>query len=317
VVLGGLVGFAPPAGAAACPLPVDALGSAKVAIDTPAPGEVVSGDLVVSGVAQSDAVGLDQVELLVGGKPVASRRLEAPASRVPFSFTVAAGDLPRGKVEVQVVACALFGLTASAVDDVTVTVQPAPPSTSPAASTTRPPASPPTTGATPEVAAPDAGAPQRAAPPTTTAQADPGVVGPLPVEAPASSAPEAAPDRERPLVLSEGQSSDTDESPLWVGLVVGLSGALGLVASAARRRAASRSDDDLDDDLYDDPDGDLEDDLGGDDDLGGGDPRPYPGVVTRDEATSGRGAGRGRGLRRRAPVEDLGPNPRRDVVEIL
>lgn len=250
VALGvGLFPMSPVGAQATACLLGPALTPAQVTISQPGPAATVTGDLVVSGTANS-SLALDRVELFVDGSLVASQQ-PVPADDVSFSFRVARDDLPRGEVNLRVRACNTFTLGAAGgfADRAVVIADPAPVTTSP--SSTSPSSPNPSTSPAPGATATTVVAPATSVQDLPARdlpaqdrpdQERPVLVQPLPVDTdPPGPGPAVEPDGSpapsRPLVLSDPDADPTDNGPLWVGLVVGLSGAAGLVVSAVRRRS--------------------------------------------------------------------------------
>ncbi len=223
-----------------------------VTIDSPVPNAVVSGRFRVRGTASSGLPvgGINRVEVNLGG--VSASADYDPGNAVDFDLPVDASNVAPGDRTLTVVACggnSLTGALSRGERSIPVKVEAAPVTTTVRTSTTA--------AASASAIGAGAGAPSTtttavggaaaaavaaggtsttvtttARPTTTQAEARaPAAARPDPVR------PRAGPDA--PLVLTESPDRGSSGPPLWVGAVVGISGGLGLLFSAAtwRRRA--------------------------------------------------------------------------------
>lgn len=271
-VLGGLAFGGPvPVGAQEATCPATGLNLLPVSITDPEPGARVSGVVRVRGRADG-ALLLNQVELYAGGRLVDTRTFGAGSGVREFELSWDATGAPTGTTQLRVVACAgnLLGDVARGAAGIQVQVTaPATTTTAPvggggsgggpgpgATSPTSVPASnspttlAPTSGVTgPGATGPGAttGATAPGAPTTTSANSSSTTAAPGDRRAEAPAAPAsrrgqatedelAGPARPGALTLTEGTPEDRPGPPLWVGIVVGLSGTIGLVLSAIFRR---------------------------------------------------------------------------------
>lgn len=238
------------------------IGSVNVQVTDPAAGATVSGDVVVRGSASAVVVGqLNHVDVSLGN---ASRGEDIdPGQSVSFEVHLDASKVNPGSANLVVVVC---GLLARGEKRMVVTVAPpaATTSTTPG-STTSVPGSPGTTvspsttavGSGTTVAGSSggsAGGPAStvvvsgatkgstvAPSATTTVAGSPTTVGSSPGPTTAKADP-VRPKTTSPggqVLLTDSPPKHGSGPPLWVGAVVGLSGGLGLLYSAAWRRRGS------------------------------------------------------------------------------
>lgn len=213
-------------------------GLASVDVDRPFPNSVAIGQVRVEGSAQA-AVGfnLSRVEISVGGEPVT--RTYEPSPSIEFSVLVDVRDLEPGPATVRVVACGtgLTGALAQGEREFSITIQAPPSTTAPRASSTVPSQSGAAAGSD-TTAAPTTTRPGQADPigATSTTAAPPTTEPRVEVYQPEPVRPKSAGDA--PVILTQTPADKSPRPPLWVGAVVGVSGALGLGFSAAswRRR---------------------------------------------------------------------------------
>ncbi len=229
-------------------------GVLKVDIDRPAGGATVSGTVTVAGRVQSSLFRASKVELRVRGEVVDSSSLESSDPEPTYTLSWNSASVPGGSPEtLTVVACGEGVLSASGQDSVTVNVAAV------ATSTTRPLIAPPPPSVVAEPGPPTTVGRSavtsttkvaRAAGNTTTttaAAADAnetdfvallGQVSRRSVnETDSGDEPFGqAPPLTEPLVLQDAEDAASPRRPPWIGLVVGIFGVLGLVASAALRR---------------------------------------------------------------------------------
>ena len=218
------------------------LGTAQVTIEQPAADTVISGKgVVVAGSARSSLGQLSRVEMTLAG--VTKVQSFSPSGSVDFYATFDVSNVPTGPTTLHVVACGGSSLTGSLARgdaEMRLRVQ-APPATPTTA------ARPTTTGLAQPVAA-EAGGTTTTMAVTTTSQAAASSTSTTMTSTPA--APErpvtakTAPARPRageaPLVLRDAPDDGSSRPPLWVGAVVGVSGALGLLFSAVSSRRRNR-----------------------------------------------------------------------------
>ena len=224
------------------------LTAARVTIDAPAANATPSGSNVsVRGSASTALGSLSRVEANLGGM-TKTDTVDSPGPSISFNFSFDTTTLDPGQTTLSVVACGAGGISGLARGEtsIPVTVQAAP-----SAATTTTVRTTATTvtrsgGATAAPAA--AGRSSSTVAPTSTTTLGPGGSQTTLVSAPpATEAPglvsRAEPVRPRgseaPVVLTETPARHSPRSPLWVGVVVGVSGGLGLLFSALswRRRA--------------------------------------------------------------------------------
>lgn len=210
----------------------DGIGTASISIDSPAPGATVSGVVVVRGTASAPPpLTLNRVEVTLGR--VTNQHSYATDNTISFSSRFDTSAMDPGPATLSVTACStgLTGVLARADQSISVTIQRPTPTTS-VSSTTAPAA-----GARTEAAAVTTTAPAAAITSTTAVSVPPTTEPPVDVFRPEPVKPKTA--GEAPLILTETPVRRSPRPPLWVGAVVGLSGALGLGFSAAswRRRA--------------------------------------------------------------------------------
>lgn len=224
------------------------LTAARVTIDAPAPNATVSGaNVEVRGSASTALGSLSRVEANLGGI-TKTDTADLPGPSISFDFSFDTTTLDPGQTTLSVVACGAGGISGLARGEksIPVTVQAAPSAAT--TTTVRTSTTAVTRGGA--AAAPAAGgAAASTVVPTTTAGQGPGVSqttvasAPPATEAPAIvSRPDPIRPRagsDSPFVLTETPTRHSPRSPLWVGVVVGLSGGLGLLFSAVswRRRA--------------------------------------------------------------------------------
>ena len=224
----------------------------SVTIDSPAPNASVSGTVEVSGTASAGPVGtLSRVEATLGAAS-ASKTYDANPS-IDFSLTLDVSNVAPGRNTLTVTACGTNGLTGAlsrgsasvpvVVKDVsavtsttagrtTTTAASGSSGSVPAGATTTTSAG---TSAAAAVAAKGAATSTTAtsSPPTSTTA----VAAPTTVAAGAKSEPSRVrTGSNRPVVLTETPATHGSGKPLWVGAVVGVSGVIGVVLSAASRR---------------------------------------------------------------------------------
>lgn len=231
---------------------------ATVELTQPEAGATVSGRVTVAGEATGPL--LNHVELVVRGEVVASRALEGDGEVKSFALTWDASSAPTGITTLQVVACgddgAIIPKLVGGKATREVRVQAPAPTTTSAPSTTvarRAPAAPAAPGGpTSTAAAPGVGASADstttsvAATSTTAGEAadDAEVTVPAERGEPSESEILAGPARPGALTLTEGSDDSGPGPPLWVGIVVGISGTIGLLLSALFRRSHAEADDD-------------------------------------------------------------------------
>lgn len=248
LVAGGLAVAWPvqPAGAqveGSCPSDT-ILSTVDVRVASPERGATVTGPSVrVRGTASALIGEVSRVEVTFAGKSVA--RNYSLSNSIDFDVTVDAADVPGGLAGVRVVAC---GSGARGDDQFSVVYQPraAATTTSVAQSSTTvvstpggsAPASTTTLAAAPGATVP-AGQPTTTTPSQTTLASQPTTT----VAAPAATSARDEPVRpgrntDGSIVLSDSPDEGSSRPPLWVGAVVGVSGAVGLLFSATtwRRR---------------------------------------------------------------------------------
>ncbi len=244
LVVGALVavvaGFPAPAAAQLGSCGTDGIvASADVRVTSPGPGAVVSGPTVsVTGTASVPLVGqLTRVDVNLGGQ----RRSQSfePSSSVNFDIDVDISDLPPGTTSLTVVAC---GPLARGTRQMTVTVAPARTTTTEVRTSTTVAApggtQPSTTTAAPNTTAAPSQTPTTLAGSSTTTVATTTSSAPTSTPVPTTTGSSR---RGTAVVLGEEAADRSERSPLWVGLVVGLSGAVGLLLSAATWRRRSRA----------------------------------------------------------------------------
>ena len=224
-----------------------------VTVDAPAANAVVSGTFAVRGTANAGLpLGeVSRVEVTLGGTTFSETY--DPANTVAFSVDVDSTNMAPGQKTMTVVACGttLAGLLSRGATQVPVKVEAAPIVTStslPRSTTTvtAPSSSVPgggsvTTVASTGGAAASAGAGVATGPTTTAASGPTTTAAPAEARAPTRAdpvRPRSGPDT--PLVLTETPSKPGSGPPLWVGAVVGISGGLGLLFSAASWRRRTR-----------------------------------------------------------------------------
>jgi hypothetical protein len=229
-----------------------------VTIDSPAPNASVAGTVQVTGTASARPVGtLTRVEATLGGASDAGTY--PAAATIEFSLTLDVSNVAPGRNTLTVTACGTSSLTgalsrgsasvpvvvkdASAATTTTVgqTTTTAATRSSGSSGSSAAGATTTTTSATADAAGAVVG---RGAATSTTATSSPSttttaVAAPAPV-APAakSDQPKARSGSNRPVVLTETPAKHGSGKPLWVGAVVGVSGVIGVMFSAAtwRRR---------------------------------------------------------------------------------
>ncbi|MCA1691927.1 MAG: hypothetical protein ABR540_15660 [Acidimicrobiales bacterium] len=208
--------------------------TATIEVDEPAPNAVVSGPtLFVSGIARTELGVLSRVEATFEGSP--RSEVYPPAQEVGFAFAFNLGRVPPGDAVVHIVACGP-GLTGALIGGerrIVVTVGEPVTRTTAAAPTTIVQAAGDTSAATTTV--PVSTTIAAAAATTSTSS--------LPAETATEQAREVTPRAglEAPLILTDAPEDDSPQKPLWVGAVVGISGGLGLLFSAASSRRRGRT----------------------------------------------------------------------------
>lgn len=236
VIAAGVVAlFASPASTqSGCP----GVGVSAVTVDvfSPRPGQRVQGVVTVTG-RVSASLAVSRVELQVGRSIVDSQSFPAAPS-AEFSLTWNASSAPAGEASLRVVACGqgLGGVLVQGSSTVAVVVGAASSTTGPSTSiaiassttvrgTTTTTVSPSTSSSTSSTRTSTTVAR------TTTTLADPGLVTAGRVVGPAGR-----------LLPGEAAARRRHSHPIWVGVVVGLSGLGGLLASRAltlRRRGVA------------------------------------------------------------------------------
>jgi hypothetical protein len=242
-----------PAGGQASGCPARGLGLAQVEITEPSSRARVSGQVRVAGRASTSPVALARVELHYQGFVVDSANFQDPATSQEFELTWNSSGARAGSATLTVVACGggvLDGVTRGAAEVTVEVAPPAPTTTStPTTAVTSPPASvpavPPTTGASALPSTTSTSPPTTTATPTTAAAGNEDdaaaitTVASSPPPTRSAGTPTSVPSgqsQQRPLTLTEGGAERRPGPPIWVGLVVGVSGTLGLALSAIFRR---------------------------------------------------------------------------------
>lgn len=224
---------------------------AQVTIESPTGGRVPSTFSVRGRVTSTLPV--SSVYLLIDGSVVSTRNY-SPSANLAYEFSVGPSVAAPGSRSIQVIACGSgLSLVRGQSGVVTVEVQrPAVTTTAPMAAAPVPAAPPTSAGSAPATTVGPASGGARPPGPTSTtsrartadraesAAAPPEAPGPLPAEDDPLEATDRGPAGDGPVTLSDEASDGSDSPPLWVGLVVGLSGVAGLTLSGlVRRRAAS------------------------------------------------------------------------------
>jgi hypothetical protein len=212
---------------------------ANVTIDTPAPNETLSGTVVVEGTAEG--VSLSKVVVTLAGQT--RQHIFNPNGSLSFSSQFDTSTMNPGPATLRVVACSAnlaAGVALSRGErSIPVTIRGQTSTTAVRSSTTAPAsgqapapgqqatASTTTPGAT--TTTPGSSTTVTSSPTTTEPRWDVAKSDPV--------RPDAA--REGRMIITAGEDKKSPRPPLWVGAVVGLSGAIGLGFSAAswRRRA--------------------------------------------------------------------------------
>lgn len=250
-VVPGLVGARPAAAQTGCRAG-SGLETAEISIDEPAANSTVTErDIRVRGKATAALGTLNRVEVTVAGVTKPSQF--APSGSLGFNVPFDLSGVSPGPVSVRVVACGtgnLTGVLAGGVHEMRFTLQ------APAPATTTPPT---TAGSTPGSTVSSGGSTGGVVSATTTAPVAttrPGQASstttptstPPTTEEAASQVADERPEPVRPtpgrsdgpLVLTEADDDGSSGPPLWVGAVVGVSGGLGLLFSAASSRRRTR-----------------------------------------------------------------------------
>ncbi|HEX2047758.1 MAG TPA: Ig-like domain-containing protein [Acidimicrobiales bacterium] len=221
-----------PAHAQAGRCPSTGVSAASVDVTSPRPGEQVRGVVAVRG-RVSAVLTVSRVELLVGRSMVDSQTFSA-TSNADFDLAWDATRAAPGQASIRVVACGqgVGGVLVHGSETVTVEVAgPLPPTTPappppPGTSTTIRGA---TTSSTPGSTSSSTSSSSTTSTtgPTTTSTTLPGVETTQP---PSDLAAQAAGPPAR-LLPARAEEGERRSRPLWVGLVVGISGLAGLVLS--------------------------------------------------------------------------------------
>jgi hypothetical protein len=226
-----------------------------VTIDSPAPNASVSGTVEVRGTASARPVGmLSRVDADLGG--ATDSGTYTSAATIAFSLSLDVSNVAPGRNTLTVTACGTDGLTGalsrgSASIPVVVKAPSAATSTTVGRTTTTAGSSgasgsaagATTTTTSASTAAGVAAAGKGAATSTTATSAPEPTTTVAASPAPASAAakpdqPKARSGSNGPVVLTETPATHGSGKPLWVGAVVGISGVIGVMFSAAtwRRR---------------------------------------------------------------------------------
>lgn len=234
-----------PAAAQDSRCPAEGINLASIEVTEPAANATVRGPVRVAGRAMA-LLPLTRVELIVGGQLVDSRTFPPTEGARDFELTWAAAGATPGRVTMRIVACN-GGLGVLARGERSFDVQLAAAATSTTSATATTVAPTPTTAkgspSTTTAAGGQATTPT-AAGSTSVVPAAGQVSDTLPITVPITPTTvrrladglQIGPTQPRPLTLTEGGSEGGPGRPIWVGLVVGVSGMLGLVLSAIFRR---------------------------------------------------------------------------------